>query len=151
MTRIILLTALLVSTAQAQSKWRELKDGSQILECFINKTLVVAKPLFGRWRTPPTYNARTNTFEATWSDSVGGTGHFEIATGAPPAMLSCQWTQGSSGLGSPVAGIICAPNMANGIVVGQFSRGVRMTRETARMSEDVPVMMIKGDRIWCTN
>ncbi|MEQ1877846.1 MAG: hypothetical protein ABL958_14485 [Bdellovibrionia bacterium] len=152
MTRTILSLVLLASTASAQSRWTELKTGDQVAQCFATKAAQIAAPLFGRWISQPRFNPQGNVFEASWRDSVGGSGALRLETGAPPAMIQCQLVRGKSSFSkADVTGIVCASMMANGTVMAELTRNVQLSQGQTAMSEEVPVMALQGNRLFCTN
>ena len=152
MTGTILSLVLLVSNAQAQSRWQELKTGEQITACFESKAKQAAAPLFGKWITRPAYNRASDLFEAEWYDSVGGNASFRLVTGAPPAMIQCRWVKGEASFSrAPAEGVVCAPTMANGTVYAELVRNVRLSQGQTAMADRVPVMALQGNRLWCTN
>jgi len=152
MNRFILsLFVCFVSIQAGSNNWNELKTGDDVLKCFGARAQSLAAPLFGGWRAQPAFNPEEKTFTATWDDRVGGGGSLRLVTGAPPALLNCEWARGKNLFDQNVTGIVCVTTMNNGVVYADFDRAVRLSRETAKSAEKIPLIVIQNRKMWCTN
>lgn len=149
MIRIMLtLTVLLASVAQAN--FREIKTGDDVLACFADRAKIVATPFFGRWTVPASFS-RGKQFVAQWNDSAGGNASLVLETGKPPAMIYCDYARTKTALGLETTGLVCLPTMANGIAYARLTRNVALAKDTAAVDEQVPLLILKNNKLWCTN